>query len=310
MNTLDYLMKHLKKVADNPANNMPANNLGRLSVFRRRMPVGRENRNGKGQTLIKTYLFLSPGIVFGPTLLRANESATSLTSLVDTVHQNRVVELLIINYNELFGGNLVEDESEEKDEFDEIIEGLKTIANEEENSEDENAEIELDNLIQDLNRTEFGSAAARGPTASTSKHQLQSKDSEDFYSGYMRDSVEGARGELRTAKFAPRPSLHELRKQFFTCDATSTTSPFHSCGASDDLADKRSLNIEEPRDTQSGDKVEASGSQTFLNDRSIEARSAAKQSKSSASQLGQSKSPKSSTLQLFKSKDDREPKYV
>ena len=29
LNTLDYLMKHLKKVADNESNNMPANNLGK-----------------------------------------------------------------------------------------------------------------------------------------------------------------------------------------------------------------------------------------------------------------------------------------
>lgn len=248
-------------------------------------------------------------------MLRANESATSLTSLVDTVHQNRVVELLIINYNELFGGNLVEDEAEEKDEFDEIIEGLKTIANEE-NSEDDNAEIELDNLIQDLNRTEFGGGAKGGSTAapasassSSSKHHLQSKDSEDYYagfSGYLRDSTEG-RSELRTPKFAPRPSLHELRKQFFTSETASI-----SFGTSDDLADKRSLNTEEAR-ALAERAAEQSGSQTFLNEKSsIDPRSAAKQSKkpSVGSQLSQSKSPKSSTLQLFKSKDDREPKYV
>lgn len=262
--------------------------------------------------------------MFGPTLLRANESATSLSTLVDTVHQNRVIELLIINYNELFGGNLVQDETEEKDEFDEIIQGLQTIANEE-NSEDENAEIELDNLIQDLNRTEFDTASSRTvaypPAASSkeayaaAKHHLQSKDSEDYYSGGClrgQDSVEG-RSELRTGfKFAPRPSLHELRKQFFTSETASTTSPFHSFGTSDDLADKRSLNIEEARALDSQRNTEQSGSQTFLNERSpidpSRSSSAAKQSKQPST--SQSKSPKSSTLQLFKSKDDREPKYV
>lgn len=245
-----------------------------------------------------------------------------------------MVELLIINYNELFGGNLVPpDEDQEKDEFDEIIQGLEKIANEEENSEEENAEIELDNLIQDLNRTEFDSASCAPrtvtyPPAATSKESyaaarhLQSKDSEDY--GYLRgqDSVEG-RSELRTgSRFAPRPSLHELRKQFFTSEHASTTSPFHSFGTSDDLADKRSLNIEEARalDSQrSADKPEQSGSQTLLNERSLidpsrsssAASAAAKHSKQpSTSQLSQSKSPKSSTLQLFKSKDDREPKYV
>ena len=301
-------MKHLKKVADNPANNMPANNLGRLTTI-----------SNFYDHIHRFKTFILSGIVFGPTLLRANESATSLTSLVDTVHQNRVIELLIINYNELFGGNLVEDETEEKDEFDEIIEGLKTIANEEENSEEENAEIELDNLIQDLNRTEFG-AAARAPVASsskeaypTSRHHLQSKDSEDYY--YTRDSVEGGRNEPKTSKFAPRPSLHELRKQFFTSGTASTTSPFHSFGTSDDLADKRSLNIEEGRSSERAperhpEKSEQRGSQTFLNEKSAELRSAKPSSKQSGSQLSQSKSPKSSTLHLFKSKDDREPKYV
>ena len=234
--------------------------------------------------------------MFGPTLLRANESATSLTSLVDTVHQNRVVELLIINYNELFGGNLVEDEAEEKDEMDEIIEGLKTIANEEENSDDDNAEIELDNLIQDLNRTEFGkgcSSAAATTSSSSKHHHLQSKDSED-YAGYSG----------RGSKFAPRPSLHELRKQFFTSETASTTSPFHSFGTSEDL-EARALE-------RSAEKHEQSGSQSFLNERSsIDPRSAKQSKQPSGSQLlSQSKSPKSSTLQLFKSKDDREPKYV
>lgn len=43
------------------------------------------------------------GIVFGPTLLRPLEGTGSLASLVDTPHQTRTVELLIINVKEIFG---------------------------------------------------------------------------------------------------------------------------------------------------------------------------------------------------------------
>lgn len=43
------------------------------------------------------------GIVFGPTLLRPLEGTGSLASLVDTPHQTRTVELLIINVKDIFG---------------------------------------------------------------------------------------------------------------------------------------------------------------------------------------------------------------
>ena len=69
--TLAYLMHHLKRVSvDAEANNMPSSNLG---------------------------------IVFGPTLLRTSEGSASLSSLVDTVHQTRVIELLIENATDIFG---------------------------------------------------------------------------------------------------------------------------------------------------------------------------------------------------------------
>ncbi|KAI1280750.1 Rho GTPase-activating protein 45 [Halotydeus destructor] len=69
--TLSYLVHHLKRVADNhPENNMPSSNLG---------------------------------IVFGPTLLRTSEGGSSLSSLVDTVHQTRVVDLLISFASDVFG---------------------------------------------------------------------------------------------------------------------------------------------------------------------------------------------------------------
>ena len=69
--TLALLMHHLKRVADEAdSNNMPCSNLG---------------------------------IVFGPTLLRTCEGSASLSSLVDTVHQTKVIELLISNANEIFG---------------------------------------------------------------------------------------------------------------------------------------------------------------------------------------------------------------
>ncbi|XP_064476776.1 rho GTPase-activating protein 45-like isoform X2 [Ornithodoros turicata] len=69
--TLSYLLQHLRRVADHSAlNNMPASNLG---------------------------------IVFGPTLLRTSEGSASLSSLVDTVHQTRVIELLITYADQIFG---------------------------------------------------------------------------------------------------------------------------------------------------------------------------------------------------------------
>jgi hypothetical protein len=77
LTALAYLIKHLRRVADQQEeNHMPPSNLG---------------------------------IVFGPTLLRGSEGQSSLSSLVDTVHQTRLVELLIMYCYELFGGNLMED---------------------------------------------------------------------------------------------------------------------------------------------------------------------------------------------------------
>lgn len=70
-NTLAYLCHHLHRVAQHSdTNNMPATNLA---------------------------------IVFGPTLLKTSEGLASLSSLVDTVHQTRVVELLTTHAGAVFG---------------------------------------------------------------------------------------------------------------------------------------------------------------------------------------------------------------
>lgn len=70
-NTLAYLCHHLHRVAEHSeTNNMPATNLA---------------------------------IVFGPTLLKTSEGMASLSSLVDTVHQTRVVELLTSHCGVVFG---------------------------------------------------------------------------------------------------------------------------------------------------------------------------------------------------------------
>ncbi|XP_043189725.1 rho GTPase-activating protein 45-like isoform X3 [Amphibalanus amphitrite] len=69
--TLAFLMHHLQRVSRGAnTNNMPPSNLG---------------------------------IVFGPTLLRTAEGSASLSSLVDTVHQTRVIELLVSHVQEIFG---------------------------------------------------------------------------------------------------------------------------------------------------------------------------------------------------------------
>lgn len=62
------LIRHLKKVSD-ADNNMSPSNLG---------------------------------IVFGPTLLRSNDDPSCMFSLMDTVHQTRVVELIIALADEIF----------------------------------------------------------------------------------------------------------------------------------------------------------------------------------------------------------------
>nr|XP_027211306.1 rho GTPase-activating protein 29-like [Penaeus vannamei] len=70
LNCLTVLMHHLHRVSSFPhLNNMPSSNLG---------------------------------IVFGPTLLRTSEGSASLSSLVDTVHQTRAIELLITYAHEIF----------------------------------------------------------------------------------------------------------------------------------------------------------------------------------------------------------------
>jgi hypothetical protein len=70
-NTLGFLCHHLNRVAEQAeVNNMPASNLA---------------------------------IVFGPTLLKTTEGSASLSSLVDTVHQTRVVELLTRHATTVFG---------------------------------------------------------------------------------------------------------------------------------------------------------------------------------------------------------------
>ncbi|KAL3252837.1 hypothetical protein MRX96_054748 [Rhipicephalus microplus] len=68
--TLAALLRHLARVAAHShLNQMPAGNLA---------------------------------IVFGPTLLRTSEGSASLSSLVDTVHQTRVIELLIMYVDRIF----------------------------------------------------------------------------------------------------------------------------------------------------------------------------------------------------------------
>ncbi|RZF42367.1 hypothetical protein LSTR_LSTR004175 [Laodelphax striatellus] len=68
--TVKVIIKHLKRVSDHSeCNNMSTGNLG---------------------------------IVFGPTLLRTIGSHSSLSSLMDTVHQTRTIELMITWSNHLF----------------------------------------------------------------------------------------------------------------------------------------------------------------------------------------------------------------
>ena len=92
-NTLGFLCQHLARVAQHSdANNMPASNLaiGMSPLMLCMWPLA------SVYTLMK-YL------VFGPTLLKTTEGSASLSSLVDTVHQTRVVELLTKYSDTIFG---------------------------------------------------------------------------------------------------------------------------------------------------------------------------------------------------------------
>jgi len=97
--TLGFLCHHLHKISlKADINNMPASNLA---------------------------------IVFGPTLLRTSEGSASLSSLVDTVHQTRVVELLTKYATHVFGpavsvlprdyGRYASNRENEKDEVTEEV---------------------------------------------------------------------------------------------------------------------------------------------------------------------------------------------
>ncbi|XP_023235151.1 rho GTPase-activating protein 29-like isoform X2 [Centruroides sculpturatus] len=69
--TLAFLINHLKRVAKlSEFNNMPSSNLG---------------------------------IVFGPTLMRTRNDTNSISCLMDTIHQTRVIDLLITYSTDLFG---------------------------------------------------------------------------------------------------------------------------------------------------------------------------------------------------------------
>lgn len=71
--TLAFLLNHLRRIAKlSEFNNMPSSNLG---------------------------------IVFGPTLMRTRNDANSISCLMDTIHQTRVVDLLITYSINLFGSN-------------------------------------------------------------------------------------------------------------------------------------------------------------------------------------------------------------
>jgi len=69
--TLGFLMHHIKRVAEeHESNNMPVSNLA---------------------------------IVFGPTLLWSNKGNTSLTTVMETPHQARAIELISSHAAEIFG---------------------------------------------------------------------------------------------------------------------------------------------------------------------------------------------------------------
>lgn len=202
--TLSYLCHHLKRVADqHHLNNMPPSNLG---------------------------------IVFGPTLLRTSEGTASLSSLVDTVHQTRVVQLLITFASEVFGlpprlPLSSKDASLEDSEGQELA--YECI------EEDVEPEEPTVTVIRGQ-KNDTGDSSEKIPNSREDKvidlNEMQDEkftnynNNNDPPSLYPASSVVKLSGQqVITSSFSPsksmsdcssrgssRPSLNELRRQFFT----------------------------------------------------------------------------------------------
>lgn len=206
-NTLSYLCHHLKRVADqHEINNMPSSNLG---------------------------------IVFGPTLLRTSEGTASLSSLVDTVHQTRVVQLLITFADQVFGSpprlpvtsrdaSLDDSESQELayeciEEDVEAEEPTVTVIKEKRDTKTSSYENISEKIIQQSKVTDINEIPAE-------KFTNYNNNNDDPSSLYPASSVVKLSGQqVITSTFNPsksmsdcssksfsRPSLNELRRQFFT----------------------------------------------------------------------------------------------
>jgi len=250
--TLSYLCHHLKRIADvKDVNNMPAYNLG---------------------------------IVFGPTLLRTQEGSASFNSLVDTVYQTRVVELLITYANEVFGPppkvQGKDDSFEEKETLeDEVSQKSKDDNNDTLNDVSSVQNFNHGGKVLDLSQTQepISSSPYSSSVIKLSGQQVITSNHPD--------------NTLSSAN-SGRPSVQELRRQFFV------TSP--------NLSQFRSASSLNPNQEQLSPLSSVANSTLTVSQHTKIKRPIATTNSLTTMTTSQS----SGSLKLIGSRDDREPKYV
>ncbi|XP_074597974.1 rho GTPase-activating protein 45-like isoform X2 [Brevipalpus obovatus] len=217
--TLSYLCHHLKRVAENHlVNSMTPSNLG---------------------------------IVWGPTLLRSSETA-SLSSLVDTAHQARVVQLLITFADRVFGPPEsigTENDSVEEAEGIELpydcveedvdpSECTMTMTIIRASSEDkmDNASDSSSSRISRGGRVMDFSPINNNNNNNNINNNNPEKGQHSIYPSKSSSVIKLSGQQILTSSFNPskslsecstmnaRPSLNELRRQFFTGSPTQLRS--------------------------------------------------------------------------------------
>ncbi|RWS14840.1 minor histocompatibility protein HA-1-like protein [Dinothrombium tinctorium] len=247
--TLSYLIHHLKRISENSENNMPPSNLG---------------------------------IVFGPTLLRTSEGGASLSSLIDTVHQTRVIELLIMYASQVFGPSPFESEEVSDNIACKVSRDTKQETREESRQESKQEMT----LLRGGKHVDFSSIKE-----STATH------------GYTSQTVITLSGQKVVTSSAAttqsKPSLHELRRQFFTAPCSPpqlrslpSTLPIISSTTSDSLS---------PLSGSSQQLQHTSMKRTSSSQLSSPEHNASQEMRSSSS---------SQSIRLVDADDDQQTKYV
>ncbi|XP_053202961.1 rho GTPase-activating protein 45-like isoform X2 [Panonychus citri] len=218
--TLAFLCYHLKRVADqSKINNMPSSNLG---------------------------------IVFGPTLLRSSEG-DSLSSLVDTGHQARVVQILITYVEKIFGPAppspqpLTDPSYPDDDEIDE----------DQQHPCENNENNKVNSMMTNTNRTQV-TLTLEGNNCSSSKGKDKENDklinkcrkminSNNVYNNNMNDqmiidhnniTIDGKVRSLERERLSPTPSIYSSSAVIKLSGQQIITGPSNLSGNYDDSDDR------------------------------------------------------------------------